>query len=378
MPGDETSCDVVVVGGSQAGLAIGYHLRELGLRFRILDAGPNVGHTWSSRWDSLRLFTPSQYSGLPGMDFPAGKDTYPSRDDVARYLEAYVSKYELPVRPDSRVTSLRRDGAGYEITTGAEVLHTAQVVVATGPFQVPFVPSVASGLDAMVTQVHSADYQNPGQLPDGRVLVVGGGNSGFQIAEELAATRQVDLAVGTSMPSLPQRMMGRDLFWWLVRLGVMKANVDSRLGRKMSQRDVLIGSSKRRIVRAGVTLRNRLERTEGRRVAFAGGDSTEVDAVVWATGYRPDYSFIDVPGVLDETGRVLHRRGVTSAAGLFFLGLPWQYTRGSALLGFVKDDAAFVAGRIAALAGNGAADTPERAASPVADRGRAEPAPNAG
>ncbi len=358
-PGDGTSYDVVIVGGSQAGLAIGYHLRKLGLRFLILDAGPDVGHVWSSRWDSLRLFTPSQYSGLPGMDFPAERDTYPSRDDVARYLEAYTSKFELPVRSNSRVTSLHRNGAGYVVAIGAEVLHAAQVVIATGPFQVPFVPSVATGFDAGVAQVHSSDYRNPDQLPDGRVLVVGGGNSGFQIAEELAATRHVDLAVGTSMPSLPQRLMGRDLFWWLSHLGLMRVNVGSRVGRKMSQRDVLIGSSKQRLRRAGVTFRNRLERAEGQRAVFAGGGSVDIDAVVWATGYRPDFSWLDVPGVLDESGRIIHERGVTPAPGLTFLGLPWQYTRGSALLGFVKDDAAFIAGRIAALA----KDTPVRSES---------------
>jgi putative flavoprotein involved in K+ transport len=348
-PIEGNTCDVIVVGGSQAGLAIGYHLQKMGLRFLILDAGPDISHVWRSRWDSLKLFTPAQYSGLPGMEFPAEKDTYPSRDDVARYLETYASTFALPVRLNARVTSLSREDGGYLIATGAEVFRATQVVVATGPFQVPFVPSVATGLDASVAQVHSADYRNPDQLPEGRVLVVGGGNSGFQIAEELAATRQIDLAVGTSMPSLPQRLLGRDLFWWLSRLGLMKANVDSRFGRRMAKRDVLIGSSKGRLRRAGVTLRSRLGRTEGRRAVFTGGDHVDVDAVVWATGYRPDFSWLDVPGVFDESGRILHRRGVTPAAGLTFLGLPWQYTRGSALLGFVKDDAAFIAESIAAL-----------------------------
>ncbi|HXJ63136.1 MAG TPA: NAD(P)/FAD-dependent oxidoreductase [Actinomycetota bacterium] len=342
--------DVVVVGGSQAGLAIGSHLRKMGVGFVILEAGPDVGHVWRSRWDSLKLFTPAQYSSLPGMAFPAARDTYPSRDDVAAYLQTYASTLELPVRADTRVTSLRRGGDGFVVTAGEDVIPTRQVVVATGPFQVPFVPPLAAGLDAAVEQVHSARYRNPDQLPEGRVLVVGGGNSGFQIAEELAATRQVDLAVGTSMPALPQRLMGRDLFWWLVRFGVMKASVDSRIGRRMSERDVLIGSSKKGLVRAGVSFRNRLERAEGRRAFFAGGDHVDVDGVVWATGYRPDFSWIDVPGVTDERGRVVHHRGVTQVEGLMFLGLPWQHTRGSALLGFVKDDAAFIAGRIRARA----------------------------
>jgi putative flavoprotein involved in K+ transport len=344
----ETPLDVVVVGGGQAGLAVGYHLRRLGLRFVILDAGPDVGHVWRSRWDSLALFTPAQYSGLPGMDFPAERDTYPSRDDVATYLRSYASAFDLPVRTNAWVTSLTKDDDGYRVATESEVLLTSQVVVATGPFQVPFVPAVASGLDATVVQIHSAHYRSPTQLPEGSVLVVGGGNSGFQIAEELAVTRNVNLAVGTRMPALPQRLLGRDLFWWLSRLGLMGVSVESRVGRKLARRDVLIGSSKRRLHRAGVTFRERLERAAGRQAVFADESHLDVDAVVWATGYRADFSWIDVPGVTDESGRALHRRGVTAAPGLYFVGLPWQHTRGSALLGFVGEDAAFVAQAIAA------------------------------
>src|SRR5205809_1703595 len=198
------SFDVLVIGGSQAGLAVGYYLAQRGLRFVILDAGAEIGHVWRSRWDSLTLFTPAQYSGLPGMAFPSPKDTYPSKDDVASYLQAYVSAFDLPMRLNAKVTSLtQRDGA-YVVATAMEEFTASQVVVATGPFQVPFVPPIADELDETVTQIHSADYRNPAQLPEGHVLVVGGGNSGFQIAAELAATRKVDLAVGQRVPSLPQ------------------------------------------------------------------------------------------------------------------------------------------------------------------------------
>jgi putative flavoprotein involved in K+ transport len=346
----EMPLDVVVIGGGQAGLAVGYQLRQLGLRFVILDAGPEVGHVWRSRWDSLALFTPAQYSGLPGMAFPGDRDTYPSRDDVDKYLQSYVWAFDLPVRPNAKVTSLAKDDDGYVVATESEVLLTSQVVVATGPFQVPFIPTVASGLDTTVVQIHSAHYRRPDQLPEGLVLVVGGGNSGFQIAEELALTRNVHLAIGTRMPTLPQRLLGRDLFWWLSHLGIMGVSVQSRLGRKLAQRDGLIGSSKRRLHRAGVTFTKRLEGAEGRRAVFADESHLDVDAVVWATGYRPDFSWIDVPGVTNENGGILHRRGVTAASGLYFVGLPWQHTRGSALLGFVGEDASFVAQAIAATA----------------------------
>ncbi len=313
----------------------------------ILDAGPETGHVWRSRWDSLTLFTPAQYSGLPGMASPTPKDTYPSKDDVATYLQSYVSSFDLPVRLNAKVTSLTQRDGTYVVTTTDEEFTASQVVVATGPFQVPVVPPVAGELDETVFQIHSADYRNPAQLPrGGRVLVVGGGNSGFQIAEELAATRKVDLAVGKRVPSLPQRLLGKDLFWWLSGIGFMNISTDSRLGRKLAKRDVLIGSSPRRLRRSGVTLRKRLTRAKGRRAVFDDGTEQDIDAIVWATGYRSDFSWIDVPAIKDERGGIIHRRGVTEAPGLLFIGLTWQHTRGSALIGFVDDDAAFIAGRI--------------------------------
>ena len=339
--------DVVVVGGSQAALAIAWHLARQGLRFVVLEAGPEVGHVWRKRWDSLKLFTPAQYDNLPGRPFPAPADTYPTKDPVADYLRAYAAAFDLPVRLNARVTDLRRAGDGFEVHAAGEVFRARQVVVATGPFQIPFAPPPAATLDPSVTQVHSADYRNPQTLPDGPVLVVGGGNSGFQIAEELAASRRVDLSVGAKAPMLPQRLLGKDLFWWLTHLGLMRVTVDSRLGRRASQREFIIGTNRRKLERAGVRFRPRLVDASGRTVRFADGSTLDVRTVVWATGYRSDHAWVHVPGVVAD-GRVAHRRGVTDVPGLYFLGLSWQHTRGSALLGFVNDDAAYLADRIAA------------------------------
>jgi putative flavoprotein involved in K+ transport len=345
-PGDGL-LDVVVVGGSQAGLAMAWHLAQQGRRFMVLEAGPEVGHVWRSRWDSLKLFTPAQYDALPGMAFPAPTDTYPTKDPVADYLQAYAAAFNLPVQLNARVTDLRRVGDDFEVRTADATYRARQVVVATGPFQVPFVPPQARGFDPSVTQVHSADYRNPRALPDGPVLVVGGGNSGFQIAEELAATRTVNLSIATTYPMLPQRLAGRDLFWWLTRLGLLRVTVTSRPGRRMSRRDFVIGTNRRRLERKGVRFRPRLVDAEGHTVRFADHRLLEdVGVVVWATGYRPDYAWIHIPGVVRE-GQVVHRRGVTEVPGLYFLGLSWQHTRGSALLGFVDDDAAYLADRIA-------------------------------
>ena len=362
--GDDT-VDVIVVGAGQAGLAIGWYLARLGLRFQVLEASAELGRSWRSRWDSLTLFTPAQYDALPGMPFPAPADTYPTKEPVADYLRAYADAFRLPVRLNSRVTSLSRSGDGFEVRTADETFSARRVVVATGPFQVPFVPPAAGGLDSPVTQLHSADYRNPQAPPDGPVLVVGGGNSGLQIAEELSASRRVDVSIGTSPPMLPQRLAGRDLFWWLTRLGLMRVPAESRLGRRVQARgEFVIGTSRRQLKRAGVTFRPRLVGADGRTVRFADGSTLDVGVVVWATGYRSDYSWISVPGVV-RNGRVAHRRGVTDVPGLYFLGLSWQHTRGSALLGFLDEDARHIADRIAA----------DRAATAPNESTTAPPAP---
>jgi putative flavoprotein involved in K+ transport len=342
--------DVIVIGGSQAGLAMAWHLARQHLRFVVLETGPEPGHSWRSRWDSLTLFTPVQYDALPGMPFPGSPDTYPTKEQVADYLNAYAAEFDLPVRLNARVTALIRTAEGFEARTDDGVFRARQVVVATGPFQVPYVPTAAQRLDGSVTQLHSAGYRNPRTLPPGPVLVVGGGNSGFQIAEELAATRQVDLSIATRAPVLPQRLASKDLFWWLTRLGLMRITAESRLGRRLRARpDFVIGSRRRRLRVAGVRFRPAVAGAEGRTVRFADGSSLDASTVIWTTGYRSHYSWMHIPGVVGD-GQVIHRRGVTNIPGLYFLGLPWQHSRGSALLGFVHEDAAHLADRITSRA----------------------------
>ena len=341
--------EVVVVGGSQSGLAMGYELARRGLPFVILDAGARIGDAWRARYDSLTLFTPAQYNCLPGLPFPRPAGTYPTKDDVADYLALYARTFHLPVRLNSRVTALEQDpsGTGHIVRTKGGTYLAAQVVVATGGYQRPHVPSLSRDLDPEVFQLHSSHYRTPGQLPRGDVLVVGAGNSGAQIAAELSRDRQVYLSAGKRPPSLPQRFLGKDLFWWLHTLGYMEVTVDSRLGRTLRGREVLIGTDLRKLAREnGLRLVGRTERAQGDRVATDDGRTLKVRNMIWATGYRPDYAWIGVP-VVDAQGGPMHRRGVTAVPGLYFLGLHWQYRRGSALLGGVGRDAAYLAANIA-------------------------------
>jgi putative flavoprotein involved in K+ transport len=338
--------EVAIVGAGQAGLALGYSLAREGRRFVILEAGPSVGTAWRERWDSLLLFTPRRYDSLPGLAFPGDTDGYPTRDQVIAYLEQYAARFELPIALRSRVHSLAKEDGTFVLDLGDRRIEAEQVVVATGPFQTPRVPAFADGLAPEVFQTHSTGYRRPAEVPDGTVLVVGGGNTGFQIAKELSASHTVKIAVGSRQTPLPQRLLGRDLFWWLTKLGLLEKTVDSRLGRRARHRDTLIGSSPRELRRYGIEVKPRAVGASGRTVSFADGSRLDVDAVIWATGYRPDHSWIELP-LTDEAGQARHRRGVTDVPGLYFLGLSWQHTRGSALLGWVKDDAAFVAEQIA-------------------------------
>jgi putative flavoprotein involved in K+ transport len=359
----QDKCDVIVIGGGQAGLAIGYLLARHGREFAILDAADAPAAAWRSRWDSLRLFTPVRYDSLPGRTFPGDPDTYPGRDDVVAYLSDYARDFELPVELDSAVRAVRRSERGYVVELDGRTYEADHVVVATGPFQVPRVPAVAERLDPDVVQFHSSAYRTPGDVPAGPVLVVGGGNTGFQIAEELSGTHEVHLSIGARQTPLPQRIAGRDLFRYLEATGLMGRTATSRIGRRMQDRETLIGSSRRAARRRhGIHLHGRTIEVSGRDVTFGDGTTLNPGTVVWATGFGLDHSWIDAP-VLDANGRLVHDRGVTASPGLYFLGLPWQHTRGSALLGWVKDDAEYLADRISATtrAGRGqAAPLPAR------------------
>jgi putative flavoprotein involved in K+ transport len=344
-----SSYEVVVVGAGQAGLTMGYFLRRQGRRFVILERARQVAPAWRERWDSLTLFTPRRYSELPGLPFPGDPDGYPTRDEVIAYLDRYAETFGLPIEPNSKVNMVDlAEEERFRLEVDARTITADQLVVATGPFQTPYVPKLAERLADDVFQTHAVGYRRPGDVPQGTVLVVGGGNTGFQIAKELSSTRKVVLSVGSRQTPLPQRLLGRDLFWWLTKARILDKSVETRLGQRLSTRETLIGSSPRELKkRYGVELKPRVVDADAYAFRFQDGSELQVNAVIWATGYWPDYSWIKLP-VFGENGRLRHRRGVTDVPGLCFLGLTWQYTRGSALIGWVRDDAEFIAEQIAA------------------------------
>ncbi|MFF4674997.1 flavin-containing monooxygenase [Streptomyces sp. NPDC001279] len=340
---------MAVVGAGQAGLALGYYLDRLGVSFRLLDSSDRVGASWSQRWDSLTLFTPRRYSSLPGLELPGDTWSYAGKDEVADYLKDYAHHFALPVQTGSRATRLSRVDGKFllDLATGEQIV-SRQVVIATGAFGKAFTPSLADSLDADITQLHAEKYRNPNMLPE-NVAVVGGGNSGFQIAHELAqAGKRVALSEGAQLPTLPQRLLGRDLFWWLTSTRLIHAPGDSRTGRRMRANEPIIGTPRRMLQDAGVKFCPRTVSAKGNRLLFADGEHVDVEAVIWATGYKHDDRWIEIPGALDAHGVLAQEDGATAIPGLYVLGRSWQRDRGSALLGYVHRDAERLARRVEA------------------------------
>jgi putative flavoprotein involved in K+ transport len=328
---------------------MGYYLARQNRDFVILDAGGRVGETWRNRWDSLRLFTPAFHDGLPGMPFPALGSCFPTKDETADYLEAYAKKFALPVRFGRRVDSLALHEDGYLVSAGYEYYVSEHVIVATGPYQHPKIPVFVAGLDPEIVQLHSSAYRNPNQLPEADVLVVGAGNSGAEISVDLAATRHTYLS-GRDAGYIPVGLIHNRLSLWLAdRL----LTTDTRLGRKMSEahRDrgaPLVRLKPKEIAAAGVELVPRVESVVDGKPRLADGRVLDVAAVVWATGFRLDFGWIEL-SIFDDGGYPMHYRGVVDAApGLYFLGLPFQYTPTSEHVGGVGKDARHISEHIAA------------------------------
>ena len=338
--------DTIVIGAGQAGLASAYYLQRARSQFLVLDRGRQIGESWLRRWDSLRLFTPVRYNSLPGLPFPGEPYALPVKDAVASYLEAYVAHFALPVRLNTRVSSLVSDADRFLVTTDEDTFTARSVIVATGAYHRAYIPAFASALSPSLVQIHSSEYRNPDALPPGSVLVVGAGNSGAQIALELAESGRPTWLSGRDTGSIPRRVLGRDVYDWL-RWTVMRPSVDSWVGRRLMGQlfagDPLVGFSRRALRIPKLTSVSRTVGVSNGHPRLDDGRVLEdVRTVVWCTGFRPDFRWIQLP-VFGPEGYPEHRRGIVAAApGLGFVGLRYQYRIGSSLLGGVHEDAEYV------------------------------------
>jgi putative flavoprotein involved in K+ transport len=345
--------ETVIVGGGQAGLAVGYHLSQLGRSFLILDENERTGDSWRTRWDSLQLFTPAYLNALPGLRFPGSQSRASTKDEMADYLEAYATRFDLPIRRGSRVDSVSRNADRFVVTSGKDRFETDNVVLATGGYQAAFVPDFASDLDVGIFQLHSSDYRGPSQLRDGDILVVGAANSGAEIALEASATHRTWLSGRHpgSEPTRPGTVVDRlftPLFWFFIsRVASVTNPVGRRIRPKMLKETLPLGRVKPKdLDAAGVV---RLPRTIAVRdgaPVMEDGRVIDVANVVWCTGYRPAFEWVHLDA-FDEEGQPLHDRGVVAAEpGLYFIGLFFLTTLASSLVGGVGRDAEYIARHI--------------------------------
>ena len=348
----------VIIGAGQAGLSAGYHLSRKGLPFVIVDADERIGDHWRNHWDSLRLFSPAAMDGLPGMPFPAKGYHYPSGREMGDYLEAYARRHQLPVISDTWVERVRRtEDDRFEVSAAGRRFEADQVIVATGAFRRPRVPEVAARLDPTIRQIHSSEYRNPTQLRHGPVLVVGLSHSGADIAFEVAKTHRTYVS-GKAVGEFPFRLIDT----WRARIGwpVMRFlathvfTLGTPIGRRMAPH-IRHGGGPLLRVRSEDLREAGVERLDARttgvsdgRPMLEDGRVLDVTNIIWATGFRPDYGWVEVPGFIDADGWPIGRRGVSAATpGLYFLGVLFQWAFSSMLVAGADRDAKYVVDRIA-------------------------------
>ena len=361
------SVRTVIIGGSQAGLAMGYHLHQAGEQFIILDAQQRIGDTWRSRWDSLRLFSFPKYSSLPG--WPMQLSTFPTHGEMADYLEDYARHFDLPVRSGVRVNRLSRSGDGFRLETSQGELQAERIVIATGGYNVPQVPGIAAELAPEIDQLHSAAYQNPGQLKGG-VLVVGAGNSGAEIALEAVRSGHQTWLSGRHPGQVPFRIesrLGRVLLPIVMFMFRRVLTVDTPMGRKsrddaLDHGKLLVRTKLSDLQAAGVQRVGRIAAIRDGLPVTEDGLVLEPQTVVWCTGYRPDYSWIDLP-VTDAAGHAINRRGVSPETGIYFIGMEFQYAFASATIQGLDQDARYLLRAMAKQPTAHAAPIAERAAA---------------
>lgn len=338
--------DTVVIGGGQAGLITGYALQQHDIDYVILDGSERVGDAWRSRWDSLRLFTQAFMNGLPGMEFPGDKNAFVSKDEVADFLEDYATSMDLQIRLNTRVERLWQDEGRFVIDAGDTTFTARNVIVAMADYQKPAIPSFGSNLDPGIIQMHASEYKNPAQLQDGPVLVVGLGNSGADIALDVAHSHET-IVSGTESGSVPFKLegpFGRTVGTRLVRFAMVRVlNTSTPIGRRarpklMAQGPPLVRVRPKELEAAGVTRVGRTTGVENGKPVVGDGHLLDVSNVIWCTGYRPGFDWIDIP-VFDDQHMPIHQRGIVeNVPGLYFVGLFFLHAMWSETITGVQPD----------------------------------------
>jgi putative flavoprotein involved in K+ transport len=338
----------IVIGGGQAGLATGYHLKKKGVDFLILDAEAQTGDSWRRRWNSLRLFTPAWNNGMPGYKFPGDQNAFPTKDEAAAFLQEYKEEFKLPVLHHARVMMVKKSAHGFQIMLKDRVLETQHLVIATGNYAIPKIPAFAHELKENIMQLHSSDYTSPDDLPEGNILVVGAGTSGFQIAMDLLREKRSIFIAGKPTAQIPDfvfKYFGRQFVW--VNKHIL--NTSTPMGRKFQSVIMkgngapLINISPEAAETAGVKILQRLKGVRNGWPVTENGEMIESSAIVWCTGFHPDYSWMNLPGAIAANGYPATHRGISSKyPGLYFVGSQFQHSLTSTWLGGVGRDAAYV------------------------------------
>lgn len=343
--------DTIVIGAGQAGLAAGYYLKQFNQNFLILDKGREVAESWINRYDSLVLFTPRMYDALPGLQFEGESHGFPIKNEMVRYLKQYADKFNLPIKFQTEVVNVQNRKKTFYIETNQGVFESKNLVIATGAFQTPRVPSFSKKMLKDINQLHSSEYKNPSQLIEGNVLIVGGGNSGAQIAVELSKEKETYLAISQKLSYLPLVLNRKSIFWWFDKLGILKASSNSLIGKAIQKKgDPIFGYElKEAVKRMEVSLKPKVIDGKQNEITFKDLTTLKVDNIIWATGFHSVYPWLEIKEVFNTEGKLVHHRGTTSVKGLYFIGLPWQYRRGSALLQGVGFDARYIVEHLKSL-----------------------------
>lgn len=337
--------DYIIIGGAQSGLAMAYYLKKMNANYLIVDGGGEIGESWLNRWNSLKLFTTTEYNHLPGLPFDAPKGHYPDKYEVAAYFKKYVDRFQIPIQFNTLIHELKKTKDGFELSSDKETLTAKNIIVATGPFHTPYTPACSKHMDESINQIHSNFYKSTSQLQEGDTLVVGAGDSGFQILDEVSCdqNRKVYFSGQTRVKAIPQEFLGKTIWWWFTFTGFLKFNKYSWIGKKIkSWSQPVIGTDVKEILnRKNVHPVGRTNDANGTEIDFEKGKVNSIKNVIWATGYRPNFNWID--GIeLDKEHYPVNHRGVSNIKGLYFIGLPWMHTRGSATLGGVSKDAEYL------------------------------------